>query len=111
MSVLLAVDNLSVAYRRDGAEIRAVDGVDLTVPAGAMLGLVGESGCGKSTLARALMGVLPGHARITGGRVALHGEELPGLAAAERRERLWRELSFIPQTAMNALDPVYRLRD
>jgi len=111
VSTLLAVDNLSVAYRRDGRAIRAVDGVDLTLPAGVMLGLVGESGCGKSTLARALMGVLPGNARIAGGSIRLAGEDLLAMAPAARRARLWRDISFVPQTAMNALDPVYRLRD
>jgi peptide/nickel transport system ATP-binding protein len=111
MPDLLVVEDLTVTYRRGDAVIRAVDGVDLAVPAGAMLGLVGESGCGKSTLARALMGVLPGNAKIAGGKVRLAGEDLLGLTPAERRERLWRELSFVPQTAMNALDPVYRLRD
>jgi peptide/nickel transport system ATP-binding protein len=108
---VLDVRDLTVAYRRGGATIRAVDGVDLAVPAGAMLGLVGESGCGKSTLARALMGVLPGNATITAARVAVAGTDLNVLAPKARRERLWRDLSFVPQTAMNALDPVYRLRD
>ncbi|MES1115660.1 ATP-binding cassette domain-containing protein, partial [Limosilactobacillus fermentum] len=51
METLLSVEGLGVSYRRGDVEIRAVEGVDLTVPAGAMLGLVGESGCGKSTLA------------------------------------------------------------
>jgi peptide/nickel transport system ATP-binding protein len=111
MSALLTVDNLSVSYRRGSAAIRAVDGVDLAVPAGVMLGLVGESGCGKSTLARALMGVLPGNARIEGGSIYLAGEDLLAIAPQKRRERLWRDISFVPQTAMNALDPVYRLRD
>jgi peptide/nickel transport system ATP-binding protein len=111
MSTLLAVDNLRVSYRRNGAAIRAVDGVDLAVPAGVMLGLVGESGCGKSTFARALMGVLPGNARIEGGSITLAGEDLLAMTPGERRERLWRDISFVPQTAMNALDPVYRLRD
>jgi len=111
MSALLTVGNLSVSYRRSGTAIRAVDGVDLTVPAGVMLGLVGESGCGKSTLARALMGVLPGNARIEGGSIHLAGEDLLGIPPEQRRERLWRDISFVPQTAMNALDPVYRLRD
>lgn len=111
MEPLLSVEGLGVSYRRGDVEIRAVEGVDLTVPAGAMLGLVGESGCGKSTLARALMGVLPGNARISGGKIRLAGEDLLALSAEERRRRLWRELSFVPQTAMNALDPVYRLRD
>jgi peptide/nickel transport system ATP-binding protein len=111
MDALLQVENLSVAYRRDGTAFRAVDGVDLAVPPGVMLGLVGESGCGKSTLARALMGVLPGNARIASGRIALAGEDLLALAPAARRALLWREIAFVPQTAMNALDPVYRLRD
>eukprot|EP01037_Dinobryon_pediforme_P004253 gene4253-4303_t len=75
-----------------------------------MLGLVGESGCGKTTLARALMGVLPGNARIASGTVRLDGTDLVGLSPSARRARLWREISFIPQSAMNALDPVYRLR-
>ena len=111
MSALLAVENLSVSYRRGGATIHAVDAVDLAVPAGVMLGLVGESGCGKSTLARALMGVLPRNARIASGSIILAGVDLLAIAPDKRRERLWRDISFVPQTAMNALDPVYRLRD
>ena len=109
MTDLLAVRDLGVAYAN--GRVMAVDGADLTVPSGAMLGLVGESGCGKTTLARALMGVLPPGARITRGSVVLDGTDLVALTAAERRARLWRELAFVPQTAMSALDPVYRLRD
>jgi peptide/nickel transport system ATP-binding protein len=111
MGELLRVEDLAVAYRLGEMSVQAVDGVALRLEAGTMLGLVGESGCGKTTLARALMGVLPGNARITRGRVLLDGRDLVSLPASERRARLWRELSFVPQTAMNALDPVYRLRD
>ena len=110
-TLALEVQGLTVAYRAGGSTIRAVDDVDLAVPAGSMLGLVGESGCGKSTLARALMGVLPGNATMQAGRVAVDGTDLNALPPRARRERLWRDLSFVPQTAMNALDPVYRLRD
>ena len=56
--------------------MRAVDGVDLDIPAGSITGLVGESGCGKSTLGRALMGVLPDAARIAGGAVNFEGQDL-----------------------------------
>jgi peptide/nickel transport system ATP-binding protein len=108
---LLAVRDLAVTYRLGDDLVHAVDGVDLALPAGATLGLVGESGCGKTTLARALMGVLPGNASITRGSVWLDGADLVALSPAERRARLWRALSFVPQSAMNALDPVYRLRD
>ncbi|HYZ61116.1 MAG TPA: ABC transporter ATP-binding protein [Acetobacteraceae bacterium] len=96
---MLEVRGLTVEY----GKLRAVDAVDLTVPEGALLGLVGESGCGKSTLVRAVMGVLAPGARM-------RGEVLVG-GAPVRRERLWRDLAFVPQTAMNALDPVYRLRE
>jgi peptide/nickel transport system ATP-binding protein len=111
MAELLAVEDLAVAYRLGATSIQAVDGVCLRLEAGTMLGLVGESGCGKTTLARALMGVLPGNARIARGSVRLEGRDLVALSPGERRKLLWRELSFVPQTAMNALDPVYRLRD
>ena len=107
---VLDVTNLAVTYRTPRGLAHAVDGVDLAVPHGAMLGLVGESGCGKTTLARALMGVLPGNARIARGRIALDGTDLVALSPRARRAKLWREISFVPQSAMNSLDPVYRLR-
>ncbi len=111
MAELLDVSGLTVTYRTGAGLAYAVDGVDLVVPRGAMLGLVGESGCGKTTLARALMGVLPGNARVARGRIALDGIDLVALTPQDRRSRLWREMSFVPQSAMNSLDPVYRLRD
>jgi peptide/nickel transport system ATP-binding protein len=110
MTTLLEVEDLAVTYRTARGLAHAVDGVNLTIPQGAMLGLVGESGCGKTTLARALMGVLPGNARIARGSIRLDGADLLGLSTSARRAKLWREISFIPQSAMNSLDPVYRLR-
>ena len=111
MTALLEVTDLTVTYRTASGLARAVDGVDLAVPPGAMLGLVGESGCGKTTLACALMGVLPGNARVASGQIALDGIDLLALSPRARRDKLWREISFIPQSAMNSLDPVYRLRN
>ena len=116
MPALLEVEDLCVSYAVGGRtaqplRAQAVHGATLHVPDGATLGLVGESGCGKTTLARALMGVLPPNARVDGGAVRLNGVDLLSLPAAERRRKLWREVAFVPQTAMNALDPVYRLRD
>ena len=107
---LLSLRNLQVHYRSRAGTIRAVDGADLEVPAGSIVGLVGESGCGKSTLGRALMGVLPDAARIAGGTITFEGRDLLTLSERQRRDVRWRRMSFIPQTAMNALDPVLRLR-
>jgi peptide/nickel transport system ATP-binding protein len=107
---LLSVRDLRVAYRSRAGNVRAVDGVDLDIPAGSITGLVGESGCGKSTLGRALMGVLPDTARIEGGAVIFEGQDIAFLDWMARRAINWRRIAFIPQTAMNALDPVLRLR-
>ncbi len=107
---LLSITDLAVAYRTPRGEARAVDGASLEVPPGALVGLVGESGCGKTTLARAVMGVLPRSARIAGGRIAFDGADLLAMPAATRRALLWRQIAFVPQSAMNALDPVYTLR-
>lgn len=108
--MLLSVRDFQVHYASRAGMVRAVDGVDLEVPAGSIVGLVGESGCGKSTLGRALMGVLPDAARVAGGSVMFEGRELVGASERVRRDVRWRRMSFIPQTAMNALDPVLRLR-
>ena len=107
---LLAVENLQVHYRTGAGIARAVDGASLSVEAGSILGLVGESGCGKSTMGRAIMGVLPDAGRIAGGKIVFEGTDLVALTEAQQRQIRWRRLSFVPQTAMNALDPVQRLR-
>ncbi|MCX7380289.1 MAG: ATP-binding cassette domain-containing protein, partial [Alphaproteobacteria bacterium] len=107
---LLSLRDFQVHYASRAGIVRAVDGVDLDVPAGSITGLVGESGCGKSTLGRGLMGVLPDAARIAGGSVVFEGRDLLSLSPRARRDVRWRRMSFIPQTAMNALDPVLRLR-
>jgi peptide/nickel transport system ATP-binding protein len=91
--------------------VRAVDGASLSVPQGSLVGLVGESGCGKTTLGRALIGVMAKTASITGGRILFNGRDLAALPAGERRGMRWRSIAFVPQSAMNSLDPVYRIED
>lgn len=106
--MILEIDNLHVHYRSSRGPVKAVDGATLSVPKGRILGLVGESGCGKTTLARAITGVLPTNARVAGGEVRFRGEPLTKRSLGRLR---WREIAFIPQSAMNSLDPVYRLGD
>jgi peptide/nickel transport system ATP-binding protein len=86
----LCFENVTVRYGRT----LAVDGVSLTVPAGAVVGLVGESGSGKSTLARAAVGLAP----LSGGRIALGGDPIP-----TRGRR--RPLQMVFQDPYSSLDP------
>ena len=106
---LLSVEDLAIAYRVAEGEVVAVDGTSFEVPRGTITGLVGESGCGKTTVARALTRVMPGNARIAGGRAVFDGRDLMALPEAEMNRLRWRDIAFIPQSAMNSLDPVYRV--
>jgi peptide/nickel transport system ATP-binding protein len=103
---LLEVENLSVSYVTDAAEIRAVDRVTLTLNAGEFLGVVGESGCGKSTLVFAIAQLLSPPAEITSGRVVFRGQDLVQLSDSELRHVRWRDYSVVMQSAMNALNPM-----
>ena len=105
---LLEIENLRVSYRTPEGDAAAVDGVSLTLDKGDYLGLVGESGCGKSTIARAILGILPQAARVTGS-LRFAGRELIGLAPSELRRIRWRDIALIPQNAMNGFDPVYTI--
>ena len=105
---LLEIENLRVSYRTPQGDAVAVDGVSFALDAGDYLGLVGESGCGKSTIAKAILGILPQGARVTGS-IKFGGRELIGLQPSELRRIRWRDIALIPQNAMNGFDPVYTI--
>jgi peptide/nickel transport system ATP-binding protein len=104
---LLSVRNLKVSYSVPGGTIDAVDGVSFDVPRGSIVGLVGESGCGKTTVARALTRVMADNARIAGGQMLLDGTDIAAIPERQMNALRWRDIAFIPQSAMNSLDPVY----
>ena len=96
-------------YRHGGRRDRAVAAASFTIDAGQFFGLVGESGCGKSTVAKTLLRLLPPTARVTDGTVRLRHQELLGLTERAMRRVRWREIAYIPQSALNTLDPVVRV--
>lgn len=106
-SPLLELRNLQVHFpirkgvlRRVAGYVRAVDGVDMAIPAGQILALVGESGCGKTTLGRAILRLL----EPTGGQVRYAGTDLTTLRPGQLR-RYRRELQIIFQDPMSSLNP------
>jgi peptide/nickel transport system ATP-binding protein len=108
---LLQVEDLRVHYETARGPVKAVDGVSFTVNRGERFGMVGESGCGKSTIAMTLLRLLRNPARIVTGRIVFDGIDLLRLSEPDLRRVRWRRISLVPQGAMNALNPVTRVRD
>jgi len=107
--MLLTINNLATAFRTSGGDIRAVDGVSLTVQAGRTLGIVGESGCGKSVLSLSVMRLLAHPGRVVGGSVMLEDRDLLGLSNRAMRDVRGREVAMIFQEPMTSLNPVHRV--
>jgi peptide/nickel transport system ATP-binding protein len=99
------IRDLTVTYPTPMGELRAVDGVNLDVYRGEVLGLVGESGCGKTTLGLAMLRMnSPG--RVVKGKVNVDGVDVLSLEGERLRRYRWEKVAMIFQSAMNALDPV-----
>jgi peptide/nickel transport system ATP-binding protein len=109
MKPVLQVDNLQVTYYTDAGRARALDGVTLTLDAGEKLGLVGESGSGKSTMALAMMRMIKPPGRIEGGRVVVGDTDLMALDEEDMLKARLSKIAYIPQGAMNSLNPVMRI--
>jgi peptide/nickel transport system ATP-binding protein len=102
---LLEVHDLEVSF---GAT-PAVRGASLHVMPGERVAVVGESGSGKSTTAHAIMGLLPGAGRITGGAIRWRGEEVSHAGESRLRRLRGREIGLVPQDPMANLNPVSRV--
>ena len=105
---VLEVENLTVRFRRRGTDVAAVNGASFALRRGETLTILGESGSGKSVSLKALMGLLPPYAEVTG-KVWLNGQEILGLPAAALAKLRGGSVSMIFQEPMAALDPVYTI--
>ena len=108
---ILDVKDLCIYYRTLRGKVRAVDGITFSIAEGESLGLVGESGCGKTTTGKALLRLLPENAAIARGEILFKGRDLVKISPQEMRSIRGKEIAMVPQSAMNALDPVYRIKD
>ena len=105
---LLAITDLRVRFRgADGRVVTAVDGVDLSVGAGRVLGLVGESGCGKSVTSLSVMGLLPRDSAEIEGRILFENEDLLTLPEGRQRDLNGDRIAMIFQEPMTSLNPAY----
>ena len=97
-SPAIAVSGLKVHFKTGAGAVRAVDGIDLTIPSGAFHGIVGESGCGKTTLARAIVGLQ----NTTEGSVKINGRDRAEWQAADRKG-FARTVQFIFQDPLGSM--------
>ena len=110
-ATLLEVEDLAVHFSLPNSTVQAVRGVSFRVEDGEALGIAGESGCGKTTMALSLVRLLPSNARIVAGHVNLFGIDLVPKTERQLQRYRWREIAIVFQGAMNALNPVSRVRD
>jgi peptide/nickel transport system ATP-binding protein len=104
----VAITDLRVYYQTLAGDVKALDGVTLTIADGEIMGLAGESGCGKSTFGVSLIR-LDSRMRFIGGRVELDGVELPIWDDQRMNDFRFREVSIVPQYAMSAMNPTRRI--
>jgi peptide/nickel transport system ATP-binding protein len=105
--VLLSIQDLQVQFRTYAGTVYAVNGMSFDVLRGEIFGLVGESGCGKSVTSLAVMRILPGQGRLTGGRILFDGQDLALKSDAEMREVRGRRIAMIFQDPSASLNPVF----
>ena len=106
---ILRVEGLEVTYYTDLGRAKALDDVSFTLKPGDKLGMVGESGSGKSTMALAMMRMIKPPGRIEGGKVIVGGTDLMALSEEGMRKARLDKIAYIPQGAMNSLNPVIRI--
>ena len=105
---LLDVEDLRVTFPGRGREVHAVDGVSYRVYAGQTLAIVGESGSGKTVSCRAVMGLLPPGALITGS-ARFQGRQLIGLSDDQLREHRGANIAMVFQDPARSLNPTMRV--
>lgn len=104
---LLDIRNLSVSFATRAGAFRAVDGIDLEVDEGDVVGIVGESGSGKSVTSLAVMGLITSNGKVTADRLVFAGQDLLALSPRERRRITGKDVAMIFQEPMTSLNPCF----
>lgn len=107
---VLEISQLKLHFFTDKGVVKAVDGVDLTVREGEIVGLVGESGCGKSVTSLAIMGLVPQPpGKVVGGAIRFQGNDLTKWNAKQLRKIRGNEMAMIFQEPMTSLNPLFTI--
>ncbi|UJP11553.1 ABC transporter ATP-binding protein [Microbacterium sp. KUDC0406] len=106
---LLSIRDLKVAFRGQDGEREVLHGVSFDIFPGETVAIVGESGSGKSTTAAAIVDLLPGTGKVTGGSITMDGRELTNLGRRAMEELRGRDIGFVPQDPMSNLNPVWSI--
>ena len=111
---ILEFEDVDIKYRTrgDDNDVHAVNDASFAIREHDYFGLVGESGCGKSTIADSVVGGLDDNGEIVSGKIKYKGTEIQDYSESQfNKEIRWKEISVIPQSSMNSLDPVMKLSD
>ncbi len=106
---LLQVENLSVGFRAGKEILTAVDEANLVIYPGQTIAIVGESGSGKSTLAHAVIGLLPGTGKVTGGSIKFEGNDISKANKGQIVALRGSSIGLVPQDPMSNLNPLWRV--
>ena len=106
---LLELKDLKISFTSSTGVVDAVRGVNLTIYPGQSVAIVGESGSGKSTTAMAVIGLLPGTGKVTGGTILFNGEDITGLSDKEMQHYRGSDIGLAPQDPMSNLNPVWSI--
>ena len=106
---LLELKDLKISFTSSTGVVDAVRGVNLTIYPGQSVAIVGESGSGKSTTAMAVIGLLPGTGKVTGGTILFNGEDITELSDKEMQHYRGSDIGLVPQDPMSNLNPVWSI--
>ncbi|MCU1418161.1 MAG: transporter ATP-binding protein [Schumannella sp.] len=106
---LLEIKDLEVGFQTADGLVPAVRGISFDLYPGETVAIVGESGSGKSTTAHAIINLLPGTGKVTGGQVLFEGRDLTTLKTAEIESVRGRLIGLVPQDPMQSLNPVWNI--
>jgi peptide/nickel transport system ATP-binding protein len=108
---ILQVHGLKTYFYTFAGVVKAVDGIDLEVSHGEMVGFVGESGSGKTVTAQSIMRIVPTPGKTVGGKIEFEGRNLLALTESEMQRVRGKEIAYVPQDPTTTLDPVFSVGD